>query len=433
MSLTDAFKILGIKEKGATTASVKKAYSVKLKITRPDDDPEGFMALREAYNIAKNRVQWQQDVVAANDADSSDPAKSSDHTKQQQEKPEKIKYWYEKKLNFHFNSSPSGKLIEKTMRWILEDNAQDPDQFFDDLIKQPAFGNKPDFEIFKTFLKGRIFFDAGGEDNRYSNEGEFVEEPAYKTVNWLRDATILRLHEIFNFLAEKPMHEWDARQLNCIKQLFEPVLLKNGAISCLSEPHDIVDCRAKEIEDYRKDQHGSYYDHKKHTWVDMSPVGQAMRDIDELIKIPWENASDGKWLEILNRDTLQALDEFQDIDARLRQLLCQKTGMHQGEDEPDMPPWLSKAVVLLLDDTFGWNHQTGRQMWQHDQYRWLHQIIEVYRDAPETENFHVSWEKIDRNSFAFLGYQPMAWYLKAENILYLYFGYRILQTFMRMI
>jgi hypothetical protein len=427
MPLTDPFEILGIKEIGATAASVKKAYSVKLKVTRPDDDPEGFMALRDAYNQAKNRVQWLQNVAATDDLDDT---KDSDQT---QEKPEEIKYRYDKKLDFHFNSSPSGKLIEKTMRWILEEKAANPDRFFDELIEMPAFSNKPDFEIFKTFLMGRIFFDAGGEDDRYSDDDSFIEEPVYKTVSWLNDATILRLHEIFNHLGQDPKQEWDARQLNCIKQLFEPVLLKHGAIQSLSKPYDIVDYRAKEIEGHHKDEHGSYYDRKKHTWVDMSPVGLAMRDIEELIKIPWENASDDAWRNILGRDTLQALDEFQDLDARLRQFLCQKTGLHQGKDEPYMPAWLSKAVVLLLDDTFGWGHQTGRQMWEHDQYRWLHQIIEVYRDAPNAENFHISWEKIDRNSFAFLGYQPMAWYVKAENILYLYFGYRLLLTFARMI
>jgi hypothetical protein len=35
-----------------TERDVKKAYAKKLKITRPDRDPEGFKALRDAYEQA---------------------------------------------------------------------------------------------------------------------------------------------------------------------------------------------------------------------------------------------------------------------------------------------------------------------------------------------------------------------------------------------
>jgi hypothetical protein len=40
--------------------AIKKAYAKKLKTVRPDDDPEGFMALREALDMARNHVQFSQ-------------------------------------------------------------------------------------------------------------------------------------------------------------------------------------------------------------------------------------------------------------------------------------------------------------------------------------------------------------------------------------
>ena len=36
---------------------IKKAYSNALKTTRPEDDPKGFMALREAYDMASRHAR----------------------------------------------------------------------------------------------------------------------------------------------------------------------------------------------------------------------------------------------------------------------------------------------------------------------------------------------------------------------------------------
>lgn len=58
MSSDDPFKILGLERKGATEADLKRAYAKKLKTTRPEDDREGFMALREALEQAKNQLKW---------------------------------------------------------------------------------------------------------------------------------------------------------------------------------------------------------------------------------------------------------------------------------------------------------------------------------------------------------------------------------------
>lgn len=60
MSSSDPFEILGLERKGATEADIKRAYAKKLKTTRPDDDREGFMALREALEQAKNELRWAE-------------------------------------------------------------------------------------------------------------------------------------------------------------------------------------------------------------------------------------------------------------------------------------------------------------------------------------------------------------------------------------
>ena len=60
MSSEDAFSVLGIPRQGATLKDVKRAYAVKLKITRPDDDPAGFMALRDALEDASSQIRWAE-------------------------------------------------------------------------------------------------------------------------------------------------------------------------------------------------------------------------------------------------------------------------------------------------------------------------------------------------------------------------------------
>ncbi|KAB7615216.1 J domain-containing protein [Amylibacter sp. SFDW26] len=431
MPSTDPFAILGVEEKGATLASIKKAYSVKLKVTRPDDDPEGFMELREAYNHAKNIVKWNSQTTI-DDGLNEDLSEDIEAPKVEV-KPEQIKYWYDEKLDFNFNSSPSGQLIEKTVRWMLERKGAEPDQFFDELMLEPAFQNKPDFMVFSNFYREHIFYSAGGGDHDYYEEENFLEDVEYERPEWLSDEAILRIDMLFDFQTAMPKNEWEARQLNCIKKIFEPVLLANSVIEQKSDPHDVLAFRAKEQEQLRKDSHGSYFDRSKKKWIDKSPVTEAMNDINELIEIPWSNASDTTWRDILERDNLQMLDEFQDLDARLRNFICNKTGMYEDTRKLKLPPWLSKSVVLLLDDTFGWNYQSGRHEWEYEQYRWLHSVIAQHRDKPKTQNVYKTWQYINRNSYEFLGYQPMPWLLKPSSMLYTYCGYRLLQAILRVL
>ncbi len=59
---------------------MRRAYAEKLKVTRPEDDREGFMALRRAFETARETVRWDvQDTYdsgeddAGNEADAAPP------------------------------------------------------------------------------------------------------------------------------------------------------------------------------------------------------------------------------------------------------------------------------------------------------------------------------------------------------------------------
>jgi hypothetical protein len=66
-----AFAILGLTE-DADERAIKRAYASKLKTTRPDQDPEGFQRLHQAYQAALDALRWRQALDAAKHGDADD-------------------------------------------------------------------------------------------------------------------------------------------------------------------------------------------------------------------------------------------------------------------------------------------------------------------------------------------------------------------------
>jgi len=58
---SDPFELLGLNPRTATDADVRRAYAERLKVTRPEDDRAGFVALRQAFEQARERVRWRGD------------------------------------------------------------------------------------------------------------------------------------------------------------------------------------------------------------------------------------------------------------------------------------------------------------------------------------------------------------------------------------
>ena len=60
------FEVLGLDAPPTDRKAVKRAYSKMLKVTRPEDDPDGFMRLRDAHDQALNILRWQAEDAAWN-------------------------------------------------------------------------------------------------------------------------------------------------------------------------------------------------------------------------------------------------------------------------------------------------------------------------------------------------------------------------------
>jgi len=72
--MAEFYQILGLDAPPKDRREVKKAYSKKLKITRPEDDPDGFMRLRGAHDYALEWLSWQNtEPQIIIDSDGPDP------------------------------------------------------------------------------------------------------------------------------------------------------------------------------------------------------------------------------------------------------------------------------------------------------------------------------------------------------------------------
>lgn len=439
MSSTDPFKLLGLDRATATEADVKRAYAKKLKETRPEEDRAGFMDLRAAFTAARGAAKHNDVRRAA--AGPETPA-STPQPQPQEERPKpraetKVEWIYHKDIDWSCRSDAQGQLALRTLRW-MQAGGPDGDAFVRDFMAaldaNPEIDRSNVAQVMLSFIQAR----AGKDQDAYDLDD--WQEFEITRPDWLTDAMMRQMCGPLGLFDYEPTETWHARDYNIVLTLFRSVLSDAFADKDAPRPKDVKSLFEQEHTANFGDDHGSYFDRDKMEWMDMSPVAVAMRDIQAGIdRGLWDVAVRVK--EVLDREALQPLDEFQDIEARMRNLVCSATGWNTNADVPTYPAWLTADMIRMLDDTFGWSRQSSRNAWERRQFSWLHTVIsrdvEIARPAKQFKAQKVSKRAQARavarpHKPSSLAVVLAGLYAKPHRLILGYLGYRLLQFLARL-
>lgn len=242
---SDPFALLGLDPNTATDADVRKAYAARLKVTRPEDDREGFMALRAAFEDARSEVRARE--LYGPDID------DEDQDEEQEREQEEVT--------------------------VTEMPASDA----------PAVIEAPDIPP----------------------EAPYLSEPEVET----------------------------------------------GANSADEETFDDED-----DDDY-------FTEADRHLDAAMAALQAALQD-------PWGAKSGERALAIVEAPEVSGIDEYQALQWRVRDWLCNETGYFADPQNLAAPAWLSLAELEALDTYFGWTAQPSRQAWIRDKNDWMLRLKE---------------------------------------------------------
>ena len=192
------FEVLGLDGPPADRKAVKRAYSKMLKLTRPEDDPDGFMRLRDAHDQALDILKWQ-----AQDTDSEAQNISIEAT-------------YSSETDLEFISPPQPELTYADM---LPEPEPEPEPESDTTY---AIGATPNFDAPVTIVEASaaptepLLDDLNiilSDSNRYNDREQWnqlfrkarqLDIDDYVDFEQLLMNTVLRFHGYFD---EHPHHE----------------------------------------------------------------------------------------------------------------------------------------------------------------------------------------------------------------------------------
>lgn len=112
-------------------------------------------------------------------------------------------------------------------------------------------------------------------------------------------------------------------------------------------------------------------------YIAPNPVAVAMAKIDEMVLHPWRGMRLENWIEVLESDDLQSIDDLRTFDEELRTFICTQSGMGKLRS-PVSRPWMTERLMALLDQRFGWTRQTGRDFFERAEIEWLLMLHDNY-------------------------------------------------------
>jgi hypothetical protein len=437
MYSNEAFRILGLNARTATLKDVKKAYSQKLKVTRPEEDREGFMQLREAFETARRVAQNRRDPKPKAEAPevevapevAPDVAPDAPNEPDAPAKPEQTKSY--------------DKWFAALEEWV-GNKGDEPGATLAQLRdKAGQAGEAHDYGLALATL---IYRDTAAEAE--ITNGTTWDLPDEARPAWWSDAMADALRNHSGILAFKPANHMDEQMFAHTKRLLLTDVVQGDAAEVWDDAHWASDGVQDDLRspapqpdvapdttpdpDPTRPKANPKPKRKSRPKPRLSPVEQAMQEIeksaDSIIGPPRHEL----WKDILDREELQPMDEFFEMDRRLRGFICGRTGLYEQLDKPKRPNWLNEDMVLMLDAHFGWSHHFGNNRFERPQYEWLHRVIEPHKPTVKPQTGFTAAYEVSTAKRGWLD-RAALWIVKPTNLLITYVGYRVLQTLLRLV
>jgi len=103
-------------------------------------------------------------------------------------------------------------------------------------------------------------------------------------------------------------------------------------------------------------------------------IRSAMDDLVDVLTGSPFGPSPARIREVIDRDEVSGLEEYQTMQWQVRQLLCDRTGFNLDPQEIRRPDWLTLAVFDLLDGYYGWTRQPTTNGYERRLNDWLARV-----------------------------------------------------------
>jgi len=182
--MRDYWKILGLDEPPADMKSAKRAYAAKLKVTRPDDNPEGFMELRDAFEIAKQHIYYAQHEKERIARETVEPSETSQEDVSENTDTQTVQK----------STEPEYPLFYEDIQRILKDPAKRNDKdIWGQLIdkaRESSIDEYIDFDVMlrRSFLAELGYYDGDATKHNRNRKPplitSFVATYLFKAMEW---------------------------------------------------------------------------------------------------------------------------------------------------------------------------------------------------------------------------------------------------------
>lgn len=215
---SDPFELLGLERTSATEADVRKAYAQRLKVTRPEDDREGFIALRAAFELARQEARWREqypdDAAQEDEQDGGDESHSGrradDATESLADTPPT-----EDTLSVHTHPASLDERIDEAMEQLIQALTAPwgPPRTTDlaALLDAQGLDSIDEYQALRWRVR-LMLCEATG----YYRQHEKVQIP-----DWLTLRVLNELENHFNWIRQPSIHPQERRQNAWLRSVHE--------------------------------------------------------------------------------------------------------------------------------------------------------------------------------------------------------------------